>query len=254
MRELSFDLVSGGVSSIALWIVGQRQRPEGADRDQDHGEWRMKGTPRSKRVTTAMRRTRTMAPPTAQTLLREAVDAGLPPPRTRKRPPPRFPGHTPKAGIHRSLAKIDMLDSPGTDLSSSLLETEPVIEKKQCVTLAVAAGIVWSEKGQKPDAQEVQRRAQDYRLEQTRPAVEAAQALGDPDEVVTAVEHEMRVYVHDLTTAHHEKDFRSLAVFPINDLQDVKMVVLRTDYRGGVIVESVVGPHWKPGGLSIKDT
>lgn len=239
MRELSFDLVSGGVSSIALWIVGQRQRSEGADRDQDHGEWRMKGTPRSKRV---------------QTLLREAVDAGLPPSRTRKRPPPRFPGHTPKAGIHRSLANIDMLDSPGTDLGSSLLETEPVIEKKQCVTLAVAAGIVWSEKGQKPDAQEVQRRAQDYRLEQTRPAVEAAQALGDPDEVVTAVEHEMRVYVHDLTTAHHEKDFRSLAVFPINDLQDVKMVVLRTDYRGGVIVESVVGPHWKLGGLSIKDT
>ena len=65
---------------------------------------------------------------------------------------------------------------------------------------------------------------------------------------MTAVEHEMRVYVHDLTTAHHEKDFRSLAVFPINDLQDVKVVVLRTDYRGGVIVESVVGPSWRPGG------
>ena len=57
-------------------------------------------------------------PPTAQTLLREAVDAGLPPSRTRKRPPSRSPGHTPKAGIHRSLAKIGMLDSPGTDLGS----------------------------------------------------------------------------------------------------------------------------------------
>ena len=139
-----------------------------------------------------------------------------------------------------------------TDELASLLKVpEPVIEKRQCVTLAVAAGIVWAEKGQKPEAQEVQRRAQDYRLEQTRLAVEAAQTLGDPDEVVTAVEHEMRVYVHDLTTAHHEKDFRSLAVFPINDLQDVKVVVLRTDYRGGVIVESVVGPHWKPEGTMV---
>ena len=134
------------------------------------------------------------------------------------------------------------------ELAALLKVPEPVIEKRQCVTLAVAAAVLWAEQGRRPEAQEVQRRAQDYRLEQTRLAVEALHTLGDPEEIVTAVEHEMRVYVHDLTTAHHEKDFRSLAVFPINDLQDVKVVVLRTDYRGGVIVESVVGPSWRPGG------
>ena len=134
------------------------------------------------------------------------------------------------------------------ELAALLKVPEPVIEKRQCVTLAVAAAVLWAEQGRRPEAQEVQRRAQDYRLEQTRLAVEALHTLGDPEEIVTAVEHEMRVYVHDLTTARHEKDFRSLAVFPINDLQDVKVVVLRTDYRGGVIVESVVGPSWRPGG------
>eukprot|EP00435_Cladocopium_sp_Y103_P039436 s669_g10.t1 len=133
------------------------------------------------------------------------------------------------------------------ELAGLLKVNEPVIEKRQCVTLAIAAAVLWLESGQVPAAEAVQRKAQLYRLEQTRLALEAAQLLGEPEEIVTAVEHEMRVYIHDLTTAHHEKDFRSLAVFPISDLQEVKVVVLRTDYKGGVIVESVVGPHWKAG-------
>eukprot|EP00435_Cladocopium_sp_Y103_P045096 s974_g12.t2 len=137
------------------------------------------------------------------------------------------------------------------ELAGLLKVAEPTVEKRQCVTLAVAAGVLYEETKRVPTASEVQKRAQLYRLDQTRLAVEAAQALGDPDEMVTAVEHEMRVYIHDLTTAHHEKDFRSLAVFPIGDLQDIKVVVLRTDYKGGVIVESVVGPHWKPGDATI---
>lgn len=58
----------------------------------------------------------------AQTLLREAADAGIPQARTRKRPPSRSPGHTPKAGINKHLAKIGMLDSPGVDVGSGLLE------------------------------------------------------------------------------------------------------------------------------------
>eukprot|EP00435_Cladocopium_sp_Y103_P076192 s59_g80.t1 len=137
------------------------------------------------------------------------------------------------------------------ELAGLLKVAEPIVEKRQCVTLAVAAGVLYEETRRVPTASDVQKRAQLYRLEQTRLAVEASQVLGDPDEMVTAVEHEMRVYIHDLTTAHHEKDFRSLAVFPIGDLQDIKVVVLRTDYKGGVIVESVVGPHWKPGDTTI---
>ena len=61
-------------------------------------------------------------PATARTLLQEAAEAGAPRPKARKRPPSRSPGNTPKAGIHRNLAKIGMLDSPGTDLGSSMLE------------------------------------------------------------------------------------------------------------------------------------
>lgn len=31
-------------------------------------------------------------------------------------------------------------------------------------------------------------------------------------------------------------------------LSACRLVVLRADYRGGLVVESVVGPQWEPGG------
>eukprot|EP00435_Cladocopium_sp_Y103_P065576 s1381_g27.t1 len=83
-------------------------------------------------------------------------------------------------------------------------------------------------------------------------AVEAVASVGDsPDEMVAAVEHEIRIFIHDLVTAHHEKDFRALAVFPMASLAAAKLVVFRADYRGGLVVESVVGPQWEPGGWTI---
>ena len=72
--------------------------------------------------------------------------------------------------------------------------------------------------------------------------------MGEPEELVAAVEHEIRVYVHDLTVAHHEKDFRALAVFPVEALATCRLVVLRADYRGGLVVGSISGPNWEPGG------
>ena len=92
---------------------------------------------------------------------------------------------------------------------------------------------------------EAQRQAQELRLEQ---AVEAVVVLGEPEEMVSPVEHEARIYVHDLLTANHEKDFRSLAMFPLQALQEAKVVVLRADYRGGLMVESVTGGQWARGG------
>ena len=68
---------------------------------------------------------------------------------------------------------------------------------------------------------------------------------------MAAVEHETRIYVHDIVQAHHEKDFRSLAVFPLQKLQEARLIVIRADFRGGLIVESVVGAQWQPGGWDL---
>lgn len=75
--------------------------------------------------------------------------------------------------------------------------------------------------------------------------------MGEPLEFVTPVEHELRRQAHDVLHAHHERDFRTLAVFPVQALEDAKVVVLRADVRGRLLVEEVVGPNWHPQGWTI---
>ena len=75
----------------------------------------------------------------------------------------------------------------------------------------------------------------------------------DPDGPSGGVRHtsgarDQDLYAHDILHPSHERDFRSLAVFPIEDLHNVKVVVLRADYRGRLVVESITGASWAPGG------
>ena len=134
------------------------------------------------------------------------------------------------------------------ELAGILQIPEPVPEKRQCVTKTLAAGSLWREKGRRPSLEEVEKRAQEMRLDQARLAVEAQSQMGEPAEFITPIEHELRVYLHDLLHPAHERDFRSLAVFPVTELADAKIIVVRADYGGNLVVESVVGPAWEKGG------
>ena len=136
------------------------------------------------------------------------------------------------------------------EIASLLQQPEPQRERRQCVTLTLAAGVLWKEKGGRPTLEDVQERAQCMREEQLRQAVEAERQMNleARSEMVSAIEHELRVYVHDIVTVHHEKDFRCLAVFPLQELQDVTVVVVRADHRGGLVVETIVGSQWVQGG------
>ena len=134
------------------------------------------------------------------------------------------------------------------ELAGILQLPEPVIEKRQCVTKTLAAGILWREKGRRPTLQEVENKAREQRLDQARPALDAATQMGEAAEFVTPIEHELRVYLHDLLHPAHERDFRSLAVFPIMELGAAKVVVVRADFQGNLLVETIVGPDWEDGG------
>lgn len=137
------------------------------------------------------------------------------------------------------------------ELASMLKVAHPENERRQCVTMTMAAAVEWRKRGRRPDPKEVVRKAQELRLEQTRMAKEAEELIGNPEEMVAPIEHELRIYIQDLTTPAHEKDFRGLAVFPVEDLQEARLVVLRADYRGGLVVEVVQGQRWEPGGWDI---
>ena len=143
---------------------------------------------------------------------------------------------------------------PMNETTAALMKVaEPLVERRQCVSLALSAAILWRQTGTMPSIVEAQVRAQALREEQLRQALEARatmESLGQ-NEMVSAVEHELQVYVHDIITAHHEKDFRSFAAFVIADLQDARLIVLRADCRGGLVVETVVGSSWQPGGWNV---
>ena len=134
------------------------------------------------------------------------------------------------------------------ELAAILKVAEPVEEKRQCVTKTMAAGILWRRHGRRPTMEEVAEEAASLRVEQAR---QASEQMGERLEFVTPVEHELRCQAHDVLHAHHERDFRTLAVFPVQALEDAKVVVLRADVRGRLLVEEVVGPNWQPQGWTI---
>ena len=81
-----------------------------------------------------------------------------------------------------------------------------------------------------------------------RQALEAEAIMGEAGHRVTPIENELRTYTHDIVKANHDKDFRSLAAFPLAELEDCKLVVVRADYKGDAVVETVTGTLWQPGG------
>ena len=128
---------------------------------------------------------------------------------------------------------------------------EPEVEKRQCVTKVLAAGHLRLEDGRLPTFQEVEETGQRFRLEQARQAVEAEGIMGHPEAKVSAVEYELRMYGHDVLKGHHDKDYRALAVFPIQDLETTRVLVVRVDYKGDILLEAIAGTQWVDGGRDL---
>ena len=86
------------------------------------------------------------------------------------------------------------------ELAGLLGLIEPEKEKRQCVTKVFAAGLLITQEGRVPTLDEVEKLAQDFRLEQARLAVEAEGVMGHAETRVAPVEHELRMYAHDILT------------------------------------------------------
>eukprot|EP00913_Durusdinium_trenchii_P014680 g13773.t1 len=121
---------------------------------------------------------------------------------------------------------------------------EPEKEKRQCVTKVFAAGLLMSQTERAPGLEDVERLSQEFfRLEQARLAVEAEGVMGHPEAKVAPVEHELRMYAHDILKPHHDKDYRA-AVSPLAALEEIRIIVVRADYKGDLLLETVVGSQW----------
>ena len=130
------------------------------------------------------------------------------------------------------------------ELAGLLGVIEPEKEKRQCVTKVFAAGLLMAQTKKVPGMEEVEKLTQEFRLEQARLAVEAEGVMSHPEAKVAPVEHELRMYAHDILKPHHDKDYRALAVFPLAALEEIRIIVVRVDYKGDILLETVVGSQW----------
>ena len=131
------------------------------------------------------------------------------------------------------------------ELAAILGEPETRLEKRQCLLKCIAAALLAG--AQVPAEADVMALAAKLRLELATRALAAAQALGPAPDRVSPIEHELRVHLHDALNSDHDRDFRSLACLPLDQLRDRTLVVLRVDYLGRLIVETVTGEDVLPG-------
>ena len=86
------------------------------------------------------------------------------------------------------------------ELAGLLGVVGPEVEKRQCVTKVLAAGFLMHQTKPNvlPTLEEVESQAQVFRLEQARMATEAEGVMGHADVKVSPIEHELRMYSHDI--------------------------------------------------------
>jgi hypothetical protein len=130
------------------------------------------------------------------------------------------------------------------ELAAILGEPEPRQEKRQCLLKSLAAALL--DGPEAPSEAEVIALAAKLRLEMANNARAAERALGLAPDRVSPTEHELRVHLHDALNSDHDKDFRVLACLPMDQLRARTLVVLRVDYLGRLIVETVTGEDVLP--------
>ena len=58
---------------------------------------------------------------------------------------------------------------------------------------------------------------------------------------MTQAEDDLRTFIHDLLWRDHDRDYRTVAAFPLPDLEKSYLGVLRVDAWDGMSCEAVVG-------------
>lgn len=133
------------------------------------------------------------------------------------------------------------------ELAGLLGVVQPEVERRQCVTKVIAAGVLYARDRSVPSMSAVEEVAQELRLEQARLAADAEAMMGHAEPKITPSEQELRMYAHDILKAHHDKDFRATAAYPVEAMGHVRMVVLRVDYKGDILAEVIQGTQWRAG-------
>ena len=58
--------------------------------------------------------------------------------------------------------------------------------------------------------------------------------IGDPDVQISSAEADLRIFIHDILHADHDKDVRTLAAFMLDELGDTTLHAWTMDYWGAL--------------------
>ena len=121
---------------------------------------------------------------------------------------------------------------------------EPEMELRQCLFLNVAGALLRAGSRKMPKPAAIQDLAHRMRAQMHLQALEALQALGPAPPHMSAAEADLRVFCHDAVYRDHDKDYRALLAFPLEDLEPYALHVVRIDFHGQATVNSVTGIRW----------
>jgi len=115
-------------------------------------------------------------------------------------------------------------------------------ERKQCILLSAVAAALWAKaQGTPPTMADIWTHTLTARAEQLDQAIRAEESLGVSEPRLPVGEADLRIFVHDAVAPHHDKDYRTLIVFPLTILEDLILHVLMIDYGGKVTVHELRG-------------
>ena len=115
----------------------------------------------------------------------------------------------------------------------------------QCLLKSVAVAVLHTQDRQLPAHSQVLGAAHTLRTSHWWSATGAAVALGDCPQWISPEENDLRVFIHDVVEADHEKDFHSLAACPQESHGDLALYVWRVSRGGALTLESLVGADYQ---------
>ena len=122
-------------------------------------------------------------------------------------------------------------------------------ESRQCMYIHVAAALAWhrspSLSFDSPQLiQSTLELAHTLRRDVCVQARRALDTLGPSSDTMTQAEADLRMFIHDATVAHHDKDYRCFAAFPSTLLQRYCLVMCRISEHHQVTYEHISGLDW----------
>lgn len=127
------------------------------------------------------------------------------------------------------------------------LQSEDKDECHQCVTLCLALGLLDNpDDPHLPAMDKVLEKAQQLRALTAAAAVQALYDVGViPDRGPQALLDILKM-AHDAVSKHHDRDVRSWAAFPPEDIQDKKIFILKIPLEGNPELEIILGTRAGP--------